>query len=156
METVTVRPARPSDLPRLAHLWYEKTVLQQQVERRIRIAPDGRDRWTAAAADWLEDSSRVVLVAEREEVVGYVIARVQPSPPGLLPERMGVIEDMAIDAHGYHPGVGRSLYRAARDWLTGQGVEGMVVGISRRYAVEQAFWRAMGATEWMDWLWMKS
>jgi GNAT superfamily N-acetyltransferase len=156
MQSLTVRAATTTDVPRLAQLWYEKTVLQQQADPRIRIAPDGQARWTAAAEAWVGDPLMALFVAGAgDEVVGYIVARVESPSPGLLPDRIGTVSDVAIDAHRYHAGVGRSLVAAVRGWLLEQGVHQLSIKISRRHAVEQAFWRALGAKEWFDCLWMK-
>lgn len=156
MYALTVRPATTTDIPRLALLWYEKTVLQQQADPRLRLAPDAAAKWSAAAQGWLEDETRAVFVASSADLpVGYLVAAVENNAPGLLPERIGTLLDLALDAHGYHAGAGRALVNAARDWLRAQGIEQAKVTISRRHAVEQAFWRALGAKDWFDCLWMK-
>jgi GNAT superfamily N-acetyltransferase len=155
MQTSSIRTAITDDLPVLAHLWYEKMVMQQQTDQRLRLAPDGREKWIAALQGWLLEPSYAVFVCEADAaVIGYLIVRIQPNPPGLLPAQSGVIVEAAIDAHRYHGGVGRGLVEAARGWLRQQGVEQLLIDIPRRSAVEQAFWRALGAKEWIDRLWM--
>jgi GNAT superfamily N-acetyltransferase len=156
MQTLLVRAATAHDLPRLASLWYENTVLQQQADRRLKMAPDGEARWTLAATAWLADPQARIVVADRGDgVIGYAVGRVEAGPSGLLPEQRGVILELAIDAHGYHAGVGRELIGALRQWFKGQGAEEFIVHVTRRHAVEQAFWRALGAKEWIDCLSMK-
>lgn len=155
MTLTTVRPADPADLPMLARMWYEKTVLQQQADPRLRFAPDAEARWQSAAAGWLRDADTAVLVADDGgQPAGYTIVRVQPGTPGLLPDCVGVLVDMALDTHRYRGGVGRELVAAARAWLAARGATQMTIVVSQRSAVEQAFWRSLGAREWMDCLWM--
>src|SRR5688572_16980885 len=130
MEALKTRSATLKDVPLLASLWYEKTVLQQQADPRLRLAPDALERWSQAAQSWLNEPSRAVFVADTEEApVGYVVVTIEPGAPGVLPERIGAILDLAIDAHGYHGGVGRALVDAAQDWLRGQGVEQMRIPV---------------------------
>lgn len=153
--TPTVRPAHAADLPSLARMWYEKTVLQQQANPRLRFAPDAERRWQQAAAAWLNDADMAVLVAMDDDApVGYTVVRAQAGAPGLLPDCVGVVVDMALDTHRYRGGVGRRLVDAAREWLQSRGAAHMTVAVSQRSAVEQAFWRSLGAQEWMDCLWM--
>lgn len=155
MNTPTVRPAQPADLPALARMWYEKVALQQQADRWLRFAPDAETRWQAAAAAWLTDDTLALLVADAPDgLAGYALVRLQPGTPGLLPETLGVLSDMALDTHHYRGGVGRLLVNAAQAWLAARGVHQLTVSVSRRSAVEQAFWRSLGAQEWMDGLWM--
>jgi GNAT superfamily N-acetyltransferase len=136
-------------------MWYEKAALQQQTDRWLRFAPDAEGRWQAAAAEWLTDARTALLVADAPDgLAGYALVRLQPGTPGLLPETLGVLADMALDTHRYRGGVGRTLVNAAQTWLVARGIRQMTVSVSRRSAVEQAFWRSLGAKEWMDGLWM--
>ena len=156
MQSVTIRPAEPADIPEMARLWYDKTVLQQQFDRRFALLSDGQVRWMDCAARWLADPDCVIYVAQSaSEIVGYIIAWIQDGPPGLSPESIGVVTDLTIDAHGQQGGAGRLLLQPVRDWLAAHCISYMVAQVPRRQAVEQAFWRALGATEWLDSLWMK-
>lgn len=152
---IAVRPAAVDDLPTLAAYWHEKWTLLSQADRRVRLAPDARAAWIAAAQTGLNESHRVLLVAEDDErVIGYVVGRIELQP-GLLPERLGVLTDIALDMHGYHAGAARALVEGLRAWFAARGVTQMMVWTPRRQPVEQAFWRALGAAEWMDGLWLK-
>ncbi len=156
MQAVTIRSAQSADIPKMTRLWYDKTVLQQQYDRRFALPPDGPARWMQAAARWLQDPDTAIFVADQSEsLIGYIVVRVQAGPPGLVPERIGVVTDLAIDAHGQHGGAGRLLVQPVREWLAAQGVSHIVAQVPHRQAVEQAFWRSLGATEWLDSLWMK-
>jgi hypothetical protein len=73
----------------------------------------------------------------------------------MLPERYGLITEIALDMHSYNAGMGRSLVQVLRAWFANQGIEHAIAAVPRRYPVEQAFWRALGATERVDLMWMK-
>jgi hypothetical protein len=47
------------------------------------------------------------------------------------------------------------LVEALRAWFKTLGVEGVVVWTARNDAVGQAFWRSLGAGEWVEILWLK-
>jgi GNAT superfamily N-acetyltransferase len=156
MQAVTIRSAKPADIPEMARLWYEKMVLQQQFDRRFVVLPDGRMRWMAQVEQWLLDSECAIFVAERVGgLIGYIIVWIQTGPPGLAPEYIGVVTDLTIEAHGQQGGAGRLLLQPVREWLGTLGVSNVIAHVPRRQAVEQAFWRALGATEWLDALWLK-
>jgi GNAT superfamily N-acetyltransferase len=143
-----------TDLPALAKLWYEKLVMQ--TERRISPAPDARESWAAAAQTWLNDPRCGLFAAERDDdLIGYIAGWTQPMP-GLVPERIGLITEIAIDAHRYHGGVGRALFEALRAWFKTQGIEQIAIWTPCYDAVAQAFWRSLGAAEWVDVLWIRS
>jgi len=151
-----VRAAISADLSTLAALWHEKMVIQSQTDRRFTLASDAQRRWSEAAATWLTASDHAVFAAEADgRLVGYIIGWVEAAPPGLLPERFGVVGELALDAHRYQANTGRLLLASLKTWFAAQQIGQIVVRAPHRYPVEQAFWRALGATEWMDVLWMK-
>ena len=150
-----VRPAVLTDLPRMAGLWQEKRVLLQQSDPRFAMTPGERAKWGEAAADWLDDSRCALFVAEYDgRLVGYVVGWLQIGAPMLFQE-MGVVAELAIDAHTYHGGLGRKLLQTLLDWFQARGVSHVVAYAPHLHAVEQAFWRALGATPWIDVMWMK-
>jgi ribosomal protein S18 acetylase RimI-like enzyme len=156
MHAITVRLATLNDLPELTRLWYEKTTLQQQFDRRFKLAPDARQSWSSAAENWLNTAECGMVVAEREnQLLGYAIGWIQPSPPGLLPKQVGYISDVAVDAHSHQGGLGRLLVSDLRQWFLQQGIQQITAYVPRQNAVEQAFWRAQGAVEWVDLMWIK-
>jgi GNAT superfamily N-acetyltransferase len=105
---------------------------------------------------WLADHCYAVFVADRtDSLAGYVVGCVQDNPPGLRPARIGIVVEMAVGAHSYQNGLGRQLFNPLRQWFAGQGITAIVAHVPSRQPVEQAFWRAIGATELTDVLWMK-
>ncbi|MBI5669177.1 MAG: GNAT family N-acetyltransferase [Chloroflexi bacterium] len=151
-----IRRAAAADLSELSRLWHEKRTVQQQFDRRLTLAPDGRRLWQRSAAAWLDDQRCAMMVgAGAGGLLGYAIGWVQPNPPGLLPESIGAITDIALDAHAYQGGLGRALVQALREWFRQQHITDVVAYVPYRQAVEQAFWRSLGAVEWIDILWLK-
>ena len=156
MTRVDIRPADQNDIPAMALLWHEKMTLQQQTDRRFRLAANGRSLWMAAASGWLDDEGYRVYVADRDsEIVGYIVGRIEAAPPGLLPDRLGVIVEIAVGVHSYQSGLGQRLLEPVRDWFRQCGITQMLANVPRRQPVEQAFWRALGATELTEVLWIK-
>ncbi len=150
MSDLIIRPAAEIDLLELGRLWYEKAVLQG-ADQRFKLLPDGRAQWTAAVRRRLHDLEAAMLVAERDGLIyGYIIGVCQDGPPGFSPEKLCVITDMALDLHRYQGGAGRALVEAVRAWGLARGAGLLVVRSLHRSAVEQAFWRSLGATEWID------
>lgn len=108
-----------------------------------------------AADSWLDDARIGFFVATRDDdVIGYIVGQLQPMP-GIAPEQIGLITDITLDAHGYHGGAGRALVNTLKDWFGAQGASHTAVWTPHFDAVGQAFWRSLGASEWMDILWIK-
>jgi ribosomal protein S18 acetylase RimI-like enzyme len=147
---ITVRPAGVDDTPFLTFLRQEHTVLLQQSDQRlISLVPTD-------FASLLDDEAAVVLVAESDNQparpVGYIVGWQGRCPLGMLPPAVGYIAELALDAHRYHGGAGRRLVLALKsDFARRTGIEvadlRIIVPVPRYYAVEQAFWRSLGAVE---------
>jgi ribosomal protein S18 acetylase RimI-like enzyme len=149
---IQTRPATPADLPVLVEFWHERALLQQ-----ARLAADARERWMKAASIWLQNPDVGMFVGLNDDghPLGYIVGQIQPSSPGVLPERQGLISEIAVDAHHYHQGAARLLVDAVRAWFQSRQIEHFLVTVSQRSAVEQAFWRGLGAVKWMEILWIK-
>lgn len=156
MQAIRVRAATVSDLPNLSRLWHEKMVIHQQLDRRIKLTPDAESHWAVAASNWIAEKDCAILIAVSDsDVLGYIIGWVQPAPPGLLPETMGFVTDLTVDAHRPRGGVGGLLFSALKKWFLERQIEQIIAQVPSRAAVEQAFWRAQGASNWMDGMWLK-
>ncbi|MFW5691115.1 MAG: hypothetical protein ACOCXZ_01330 [Chloroflexota bacterium] len=60
----------------------------------------------------------------------------------------GMIEEIALDMHNYHGGMGRALVNGLRAALVERGASEIVAGVPRYHPVEQAFWLSLGARPW--------
>jgi hypothetical protein len=156
MDQVTVRLAKPDDLNDLADLWYENRVLQQQADSRFTLTSGAKARWIEEASHWLANPRCAIWVALREgNHQGYLVLWLQDMPPGVIPTCAGYVSDMAVDLHTPSGGAGQILLSAAREWLTQQGIENVMVAVPHHQPVQQAFWRGQGAKTWVDLMWLK-
>ena len=145
--------AIPDDLPRLVDLSQERMVVISQSDPRFGSLVIGRDQWLARIAESVGDAAYAVYVAEEgSALIGYIAGRVVvfPDPPAV---RYGIVDDIALDMHTYHGGLGRELFATVRDWFSEQAIELVVIRVPRYHAVEQAFWRSLGAVEWIEHTW---
>ncbi|HEX2906639.1 MAG TPA: GNAT family N-acetyltransferase [Phototrophicaceae bacterium] len=153
---MSLRLATAADIPALSRLWHEKMILQQQFDRRLSLNADAVAAWEQGVVGWLGDERCAIYVGGDEtDVFGYIIGWIQANPPGVLPEQLGAITDLTLDAHRYQGGLGRMLVGALRGWFAERGVMQLVAYVPARHAVGQAFWRSLDATEWIDLLWLK-
>ncbi len=156
MQNITIRPAAPDDIPILAELWYEKKVIESQSDRRFRFQSQDIKSWSTALEGWLADSRCCVLVAQGEvEIYGYIIGWTQSNPPGIVPQRVGAVTELVVGAHSYQSGLGRTMLQPLREWFSQQGIKQIIAYVHHRQPIEQAFWRALGAKEWIDLMWME-
>ena len=140
-----IRLATLSDLPAAAQLWFDRITLLQQTDPRIRLLPDARGNWSAAAACWESDERIGFWVAEDcGTLLGFAVARIATGEPGLQPQWRGVLLEMVVDLHETHRGLADRLLDRVRQWLAARGAGEIEVDVPARYPVEAAFWRGQG------------
>jgi hypothetical protein len=96
----------------------------------------------------------LVAVDDEDGAAGFIAGRVVGAPIGYVPTLTGEVMGLALDGHSYHPGAGRALVDAFRDWLDAQGIRCFRVTAPNGAAVEQAFWRSLRGESWDEsWWW---
>lgn len=148
--------ATPEHLAALGAIWQESAEALTKAEVRWRIAPDGKNRWLETLKAWLADADYAIYIAERAgKPIGYAVGMLANNPPGLLPERFGLVTEIAIDAHAKTGRIGRELLDGLREWFRAQGVTHVEARVPYQHPIAQAFWRALGATKIVEQLWLK-
>jgi ribosomal protein S18 acetylase RimI-like enzyme len=157
--TYVVRAATPTDTEKILALWQEAADMLAKADQRYRFAPDAASRRRTLLNEWLGRQDVAVFVAESTvkegHLLGYIVGSVVENLPTLLPEKHGYIGDLAVDAHGKVGGIGRNLFEALKGWFQERGVTHIEARVPHRHAVAQAFWRALGASEWYEHMWLK-
>jgi N-acetylglutamate synthase-like GNAT family acetyltransferase len=132
------RLSTQDDDAQVQHLWQERLAILSQSDPRFLALMD---------APMPEDLT--VFIAQSEgHILGCIACQIR--------DDYGVILDIALDAHTYHSGLGRTLLQGAKDWFHQQqptSLKGIVARVPLYHAVEQAFWRALGAKNWTEAPW---
>ena len=151
-----IRPAQSSDLESASQLWFDRMNLLQQTDWQIKLLPAAKDAWRSKARSWIADETVHFLVSEQgERLIGLIAVGVAEGMPGLHPQRMGVLLDMAVDLHEAHRGLSEKLLDQAKRWLSAKHVTQLEVDAPARYPVETAFWRAQGAELRFERRWLR-
>lgn len=140
-----IRTATTADLPRLADVWQEHMVILGQADPRFAGREQNREQWISKTTCRINARDCMVFVAQvGDDLAGYIAACARA-------DHCGVVDELALDAHTYHGGLGRGLWSALRIWFAERdGVEQILIHVPRYDVVGQAFWRALGATERTD------
>lgn len=154
MPMLTTRPARRLDIERLYELFSEQRDIQDELDPRLHITRFQDDYtaelWIASKkilfrGDELDENHLLIVVENEDEIVGYVDgwweAHANPDT------RSGRVQSLVVDAHFGQGGAGTALLEAAMDWFRQHDVQHIIAeGVPRNHAVQQAFWRAKGAS----------
>lgn len=138
-----IQPPYPDDLPAIIALWRERMMIISQSAPHLRRHMQAEADYLSALRHWLDTRTAVILCAKKNHVVlGYIIT--------IHRDDKMVIMDMALDAHAYHRGLAKALFLAVQTSPMSQPI---IIRVARYYAVEQAFWRGLGAQEWTNHTW---
>ena len=154
-----VRRATSADAEKMLFIWQETADMLAKGDSRFMLLPGTADRWRASLHEWLQRDDVAVFVAESTvkegHVLGYVVGAVVSNLPILQPERLGFVSELAVDSHGKAGGIGRGLFDALKGWFRERGVTNVEARVPHHHAIAQAFWRALGASEIYQAMWLK-
>ena len=145
--TVVIRAAAPSDLTIIGRLGalLVRTHHDFDPKRFIAATPQTERGYASYLGDQLEETSVVVLVAEREgAVVGYTYAGAEGFDYMSLRGPAGVLYDIVVDpAHRGH-GVGSMLLDATLAALEARGAPRVVLSTAERNEAAQRLFERAG------------
>jgi ribosomal protein S18 acetylase RimI-like enzyme len=155
MAQVTVRRARPEDVPGLLVLWQEMMGFHARLDPRFVPATDGATHFGTALKEWMADARWQVLVAEAEgKLVGYTIGMLHDDAPVFALRSYGFVSDICVAPEWRRTGVGRKLFSELRAWFHRHGQTSVQLNVSAVNPTSQGFWRAMGFQDYLDRLWL--
>jgi GNAT superfamily N-acetyltransferase len=128
----SVRPARRTDLSRIAdlRLWYLAETAR--LEPRLKLTPEARERIVQACASWEAQEERVLLVAEgpvgqgpgtTPGIVGYATGVTSIWPPIWKTQRVGEVWEVFVVPAARGHGLGKALLEGVLEGLSGLGAE---------------------------------
>jgi len=154
-----VRRAKPTDADALLFIWQETAGMLAKGDSRFRLTSDAAAQWKSELLRALQGEDIAVYVAEStvelDHILGYVVGTVLANAPTFAPERYGFVSDLAVDSHSKAGGIGRGLFDALKIWFHERGVAHIEARVPTRHPIAQAFWRALGATELYEQMWLK-
>ena len=141
----------------MLRLWRDMMDFHARVEPRFRPLPSsaGEQAWERHLREnvW-GNEDWCVFVAEADAVlVGQIMGVLRDSIPVLEPHRYGYVTDIVVDPAARRSGLGQALFEALEAWFRERGVSHLQLQVAHKNPVSQAFWRAMGCTDYMDMLW---
>jgi len=146
VEAVPIRPARRGDVPSLLMLWGAMLEENARLDPRLAVHPDAKEHMARTLLGWVEDSSRIVLVAEegRHLVVGYAAGVIGPGGGFQGPARVAQVTDCFVVPPRRRKGIARRLVSRMHDLLFERGAESVRLTVSARNDASQAFWSSLG------------
>lgn len=156
-----VRRAAKRDADAVAPLWRALLDEQAAADARLAVADDALTRWHNDFPLWLDDGTRLVLVAtdaaddaSAEDagvegagaaVVGFAMAHRTAPPPIYAPAAEVFLDELYVAPDARRRGLGTQLVAAVRAWADDLAADRLRLRVLTANAAGQAFWEAQGA-----------
>lgn len=155
MSDVEVRAARAADEAVVLSLAREEMVAQEAMDPRFGLRPDAADRYALYLRERMADIDSSVFVALLEgTAVGIAVGSLRKQENLFQLRRFGYISDLVVSPAARRRGVGGALYERLALWFRGLGTEVIRLHVAVRSEEARAFWRSVGAEEFLTEAWI--
>ena len=153
--TITYRPARVADAPRLFGPWLTMRQHNASHDARIELADVSEEEFTAGLAESLaRPGSTVVIADDGESIAGFLSASIVDSAPDRVPDRHASVGYIFVEAEFRRRGIAASLMNAVREWAAMQpGVTHLEMPVLAADTDAAAFWQSAGFSPFIQRLW---
>lgn len=144
---MTVRAARPSDLPAALPLWEALHREHEGHDPRYRLGEDAALRWSNDFRTWTRSATDRVWLAVDGGPVGLLTAHLYEPAPTFAPLSLVYVDDLFVAPEARGRGVASALLDAARAWGAEAGATQLRAGVLATNAAGRAFWDRQGAED---------
>ena len=142
---MNIRPARPTDIPRLVELWTEFMDYHVKFDPAYARSEVAVENWVKYVESKFCNPDCQLFVAEKEgQVVAYAGAIVKEYPPVFEVLKYGFVEEIAVTREFRRTGIGKRLVETAEAWLHAAGVTQIDVKIDVENEASMALFKGRG------------
>ena len=152
MDEVVIRVATVADTPAIGDLWQQLVDYHREIDAELPEAtPKGSMLYARRIADRLDDpQTRVLVAADSEKLVGYVLGMVVNLTPDIFEqEPTGFLADIFVAADYRQQGIGSRLVDALARWFREQNLPYYEWHVAAANHNARAFWKRVGGDETM-------
>jgi ribosomal protein S18 acetylase RimI-like enzyme len=147
---ITLRTATIDDLNSLVELWWESAHYHQDLDPRFQYSADAENATREFMSKQIESEKGCFWVALIEDdIVGYIEVMMIERPPIFVHRKIGHIGSIYVKAKARRKGIGKSLWKLARDWLVEKGFPTIHLGVASRNPIALEFWKKLNFSEIM-------
>jgi ribosomal protein S18 acetylase RimI-like enzyme len=152
-----IRPATEDDLPGMLKLWREMMDFHAHWDARFRPkpSPEAEQAWANYLRGdiWGSDRWCVFVAEEAGRLVGQIAGELREPAPVFESQTYGYVTDIVVDPDARRRGIGKALFAALEEWFREEGAAHLQLQVLDSNPASQAFWRAMGCSDYTDILW---
>ncbi len=127
-------------------LWAQLVRVHEEAEELFRLQPDSRRIWRNYFENHLlrDQDTRVFIALENKQVLGFLVARIEPPTPLFAGSYHGFLSDTYVRPEYRRQGIMQALYKAAADWLAAQGIHELQLDVYNRNHAAWQYWEKQG------------
>lgn len=145
-----IRAARRQDTQAICALWQALMDFHRARDPRFEFAPNAMREFEQHLIQTMRSRGARVYVAETEgQAIGYIMGEIHTRKPIYPVGTYGFISDVVVDGPWRRKGVGRALAEALMAWFRQNGVTAIELFVAAANPVSDAFWRALGFTDYL-------
>ncbi|MGD8966743.1 MAG: GNAT family N-acetyltransferase [Anaerolineae bacterium] len=152
-----IRPATEDDLPEMLRLWREMMDFHAHWDARFqpKPSPEAERAWTKFLREdiWGSDKWCVLLAEQDNELIGQIMGELRETAPVFEHQTYGYVTDIVVAPDARRRGIGKALFNALETWFREQDAAHLQLQVLENNPASQAFWRAMGCSDYSDILW---
>lgn len=145
MSSIQLRRARPGDQTTLGR--YGADLMRRHHDadpQRFILTKYPEEGYGRFLVSEIDDPDCLVMVAQTEEVIGYVFASIEGTSWRDLRGPCGFIHDVYVDERARNQGAGGALLRAAIEWIHSRGMTQVVLWTKTGNEAAQHLFEKMG------------
>lgn len=147
---LTIRKAKPSDLPEVVELWKELMDFHKDIDPLFTLSKDGPDNFLIWVEKQMELEDAELIIADVSgKIVGYTKIEISNYPPVFEKKRYGMISDVSVAEEYRRQGIGQALFDKSNEWFEGKGISRIELRVSYVNPVARGFWERMGFKPYM-------
>lgn len=146
-----IREAIRSDIENITKIWKEMMDFHIERDGSFNIANNAPKEFAKFIKENLSSRDWSVFVSEHnEEVIGYVLAKIEKRPPVFKELDFCEIFDLAIKQEFRRKGIGESLLSKVFQWCSEKKIKRIEVKIAVSNEISTKFWRKMGFKPYVE------
>jgi len=156
LSKINIIRADEKDIPEIVELWKELIDFHKDIDLFFKRREDAHLNYESFLRDLIQsEEARIFIAKEDNNLVGYLLARIEFYPPVYLYEKHGEIYDMTVKSTYRGRGIGSDLLNKTIEWFNSLGLDRIELNIATLNKRANSFFIKHGFKEYMQKLYLE-
>ena len=151
-----IMEATEKHIPEIVELWKELADHHSKIHNFFTRRQNGHMNFKNFISELIKSKDAKILVALQDNnVIGYIVAKVDIYPPVYNIEKYGAIYDMYVNPIYRRKHIGYNLWQEALNWFKLKGLARVELSIVPKNLKASSFWKKQGFKDYMHKLFLE-